>query len=151
MFAGATEFIVGDETGWIVGKNYTKWAENKTFKVGDKLVFQYRAVQHDVFWVGEPEFNSCKTSPYIEHQTSGNDEFLLTTPGRSWYICGKSNHCTAGMKLAINAIEENEAPAPSPDAPAPYPARGEGNAANMITYTHLVSVFVSILAMVVMH
>ncbi|KAK8962892.1 hypothetical protein KSP40_PGU013071 [Platanthera guangdongensis] len=100
MFAGATEFIVGDETGWIVGKNYTKWTENKDFKVGDKLVFQYMAVQHDVFWVGEPEFNSCKTSPYIEHQTSGNDEFLLTTPGRRWYICGKSNHCTSGMKLA---------------------------------------------------
>lgn len=33
----ATEFIVGDDKGWSVGVNYTDWAKDKQFIVGDAL------------------------------------------------------------------------------------------------------------------
>lgn len=34
---GATDFIVGDEEGWKLGVNYTEWAEDKEFRVGDRI------------------------------------------------------------------------------------------------------------------
>ena len=33
----ATNYTVGDDAGWKVGVNYTEWAQNKTFYVGDNL------------------------------------------------------------------------------------------------------------------
>lgn len=33
----ATEFKVGDATGWTLNFDYQKWAEGKEFRVGDKL------------------------------------------------------------------------------------------------------------------
>lgn len=33
----ATEYVVGDDSGWTIGLNYQTWASNKDFKVGDKL------------------------------------------------------------------------------------------------------------------
>lgn len=35
--AFATEFKVGDGSGWTVGFDYAAWAEDKEFYVGDKL------------------------------------------------------------------------------------------------------------------
>jgi len=35
--AFATDFTVGDDSGWNQGVDYTKWASGKTFKVGDNL------------------------------------------------------------------------------------------------------------------
>lgn len=35
--AFATEFKVGDASGWTVGFDYAAWAEDKEFYVGDKL------------------------------------------------------------------------------------------------------------------
>jgi len=36
-YAFATDFTVGDTSGWDLGVDYTKWASGKTFKVGDNL------------------------------------------------------------------------------------------------------------------
>ena len=33
----ATVYTVGDTSGWSVGSDYTTWAADKTFKVGDTL------------------------------------------------------------------------------------------------------------------
>lgn len=33
----ATDFVVGDATGWTTKFDYQKWAEGKEFRVGDKL------------------------------------------------------------------------------------------------------------------
>lgn len=35
--ASATEFVVGGDDGWKLGVDYTAWAEDKAFKVGDSL------------------------------------------------------------------------------------------------------------------
>jgi hypothetical protein len=33
----ATDFTVGDSSGWNLGVDYTTWPSGKTFKVGDNL------------------------------------------------------------------------------------------------------------------
>lgn len=33
----ATDYTVGDSSGWTLGVNYNNWASGKTFKVGDTL------------------------------------------------------------------------------------------------------------------
>ncbi|XP_052109823.1 blue copper protein 1b-like [Arachis duranensis] len=37
----ATDYTVGDASGWTLEVNYTKWATGKEFKVGDTLTFKY--------------------------------------------------------------------------------------------------------------
>lgn len=44
----ATEYIVGDDDGWRSNFDYANWAENKTFRVGDRLgnrLFSFEAKQ----------------------------------------------------------------------------------------------------------
>lgn len=33
----ATDFVVGDDKGWTLDFNYTVWAQDKVFRVGDNL------------------------------------------------------------------------------------------------------------------
>lgn len=35
--AYATEYVVGDNDGWTPGFNYSEWAKDKKFRVGDAL------------------------------------------------------------------------------------------------------------------
>ncbi|PKU66323.1 Stellacyanin [Dendrobium catenatum] len=145
---GAKDFIVGDEEGWKVGVNYTEWAEDKDFRVGDRIVFNYVKGKHNVLKVTGPAFRSCNktvSSPL----TTGNDKIELTSAGRKWYICAIGDHCEKGMKLFID-VEEAEVP-----APAPSPTGGKGNSGNSgnsissFTYSYLVGL-AAIWAMVIM-
>ncbi|XP_058002590.1 blue copper protein-like [Hevea brasiliensis] len=116
--AMATEYIVGDDKGWNVTVNYTEWAQNKVFHVGDTLVFKY-GPPHNVSKVDEGGFKECKPSGDLYN--SGNDTFTLSKPGKKWYICGITAHCEKGQKLMIN-VEEPKVPAPAPKTvPAPAP------------------------------
>jgi hypothetical protein len=47
--AMAADHIVGDDKGWTINFNYTQWAQDKVFRVGDNLgtnVFFYSLVYH---------------------------------------------------------------------------------------------------------
>ncbi|CAK8571341.1 unnamed protein product [Lathyrus sativus] len=111
--AMAADHIVGDEKGWTVDFNYTQWAQDKVFRVGDNLVFNYDSSKHNVFKVNGTLFQNCVFPPQNEALTSGKDIIQLKTDGKKWYICGKANHCAARqMKLVINVLEEG-APSPS--------------------------------------
>jgi len=35
--AMATDYVVGDDKGWTLDFNYTTWAQDKVFRVGDTL------------------------------------------------------------------------------------------------------------------
>lgn len=37
MWASATDYTVGDTSGWTAGVDYTKWASAQNFQVGDNL------------------------------------------------------------------------------------------------------------------
>ncbi|GFS33352.1 hypothetical protein Acr_00g0027870 [Actinidia rufa] len=97
------DFIVGDERGWTKFVDYQAWANGKDFRVGDKLVFNYRVGVHNVFKVTEGSFFNCIKSPLEKPRTSGKDIIVLKTPGQKFYLCGVADHCAkAGMKLFIN-------------------------------------------------
>ncbi|WCJ40755.1 Blue copper protein [Euphorbia peplus] len=116
----ATTYIVGDESGWTVGFDYQAWAQDKTFQVGDKLVFWYPAGAHNVYRVNGTDFRNCTIPRLGQALTSGNDTLTLATPGNKWYFCGVGAHCASGQKLAITV--HSYAPTPSPSmAPSPSP------------------------------
>ncbi|XVF56842.1 hypothetical protein PTKIN_Ptkin06aG0152700 [Pterospermum kingtungense] len=111
----ATEFIVGGEgVGWKLDVNYTDWAKDKQFIVGDTLVFQYTQSNHNVYKVNGTDFQSCNVpTNHSLGSFTGNDTIKLATAGNKWYICGVSGHCDKGMKLKITVLESGPAPAPS--------------------------------------
>ncbi|KAG8382335.1 hypothetical protein BUALT_Bualt05G0066700 [Buddleja alternifolia] len=119
----AIDHIVGDESGWKLGVNYTAWAEGKQFYLGDRLVFKYGQGAHNVHRVNGTTFQQCMVPPAPGPLTSGNDVIPLATPGRKWYICGVGNHCASGMKLVIT-VASTEAPT---SAPAPAAGTSAGN------------------------
>ncbi|KAK6944185.1 Phytocyanin domain [Dillenia turbinata] len=101
----ATEFIVGDDSGWNTNFDYKAWAKGKVFTVGDKLVFKYPVGKHNVFKVNGTGFHHCIIPPANEAFTTGNDIITVLTPGKKWYICGVGKHCAKlGMKLAIRVV-----------------------------------------------
>ncbi|KAH9323659.1 hypothetical protein KI387_018298, partial [Taxus chinensis] len=44
----ATEYKVGDTGSWSLNGTYQKWADSKTFYVGDTLALYYTKSQHSV-------------------------------------------------------------------------------------------------------
>ncbi|KAK9079247.1 hypothetical protein SSX86_000917 [Deinandra increscens subsp. villosa] len=99
----ATEYVVGDGSGWTIGYDYQAWANTKQFKVGDTIVFNYPKGSHNVFKVNQSSFVDCVIPPPSEAYTSGHDVLALSTPGKTWYICGVGEHCSEyQQKVAIN-------------------------------------------------
>ncbi|KAK2362068.1 blue copper protein 1a [Trifolium repens] len=116
--AMAADHIVGDDKGWTVNFNYTQWAQDKVFRVGDNLVFNYDPSKHNVFKVNGTLFQSCTFPPANEALSTGKDVIQLKTGGRKWYVCGVADHCSARqMKLVITVLGDG-APAPSPTSNA---------------------------------
>ncbi|KAL5060012.1 hypothetical protein RYX36_031616 [Vicia faba] len=112
--AMATDHIVGGDKGWTVDFNYTQWAQETVFRVGDNLVFNYNPSFHNVFKVNGTLFQNCTFPPENEALSTGKDIIPLKTEGRKWYVCGKGDHCAARqMKFVIIVLAEG-APAPSP-------------------------------------
>ncbi|KAA8535122.1 hypothetical protein F0562_030125 [Nyssa sinensis] len=124
-------YVVLDTLGWIVPPGgpiaYRVWASNKTFMVGDTLVFNFSTGVHDVAEVTRTAFDACNSTSPISMSTTGPTNITLTTAGEHYYICTFSGHCGLGQKLAIN-VSATTAPAPqppttpSPSAPTPTPA-----------------------------
>ncbi|OIT27753.1 blue copper protein [Nicotiana attenuata] len=116
----ATEYWVGGDKGWTIDVDYQAWAKDKTFKVGDTLVFKYTKGHHNVFKVNQTAFQSCTAPPPSEGLTTGHDVITLAKPGKKWYICGVPTHCSDhNQKLVITVEDGAPAPAPAPAAPAP--------------------------------
>ncbi|AES80888.1 putative cupredoxin [Medicago truncatula] len=112
--AMAADHIVGDDKGWTVDFNYTQWTQDKVFRVGDNLVFNYDNTKHNIFKVNGTLFKDCTFPPKNEALSTGKDIIQLKTEGRKWYVCGVADHCSAHqMKFVITVLAEG-APAPSP-------------------------------------
>ncbi|KAL3619371.1 hypothetical protein CASFOL_036941 [Castilleja foliolosa] len=113
------EYMVGDDVGWRLGVDYSRWAQGKDFRVGDTLVFKYYPGAHNVIEVNESDLGKCASSnvstvPF----TSGIDVVHLTTSGKKGYICSVGEHCSAGMKLGITVSDPLSAPFPSLSSPS---------------------------------
>ncbi|KAF3433204.1 hypothetical protein FNV43_RR24306 [Rhamnella rubrinervis] len=113
----ATTYTVGDTSGWDISTNLDTWTNDKTFNVGDVLLFQYSS-SHSVREVTKENFNKCETNNALETFSNGNSTVTLTKPGARYFVCGNKLHCLGGMKLQVN-VENNQAYAP---ANAPHQA-----------------------------
>uniref|UniRef100_A0A0A0LTT8 Phytocyanin domain-containing protein n=2 Tax=Cucumis sativus TaxID=3659 RepID=A0A0A0LTT8_CUCSA len=117
------DYDVGGDFGWNVPPIptfFSDWTHNKTFFVGDKLVFQSNSSEfHDV---AEPEsqtdFDGC-VKPGISLSTSSAMlSVLLDSPRRRYFICTIGNHCNAGMKFTVDVfVNPNSALLPPPPPP----------------------------------
>ncbi|CAN6273707.1 unnamed protein product [Urochloa humidicola] len=120
--AYATDYVVGDSSGWTSGVDYTTWAKGKTFSVGDSLVFQYSAM-HTVAEVSSADYSACSSSNSLQSYTDQNTKIALTAPGTRYFICGTPGHCSGGMKLAVTvSAAAATAPAASTTPPATTPS-----------------------------
>ncbi|PON63209.1 Blue (type 1) copper protein, binding site [Parasponia andersonii] len=119
--AVATTFFVGDSANWVIPSSpnfYSNWAANKTFKVGDILVFNFVSTQHNVAEVTKANYDACNGASPISIQTSSPVNITLQKTGEHYYICTVGSHCSAGQKLDIN-VTGASSPAPQPSSPSP--------------------------------
>ncbi|XP_043706341.1 lamin-like protein [Telopea speciosissima] len=97
---GATDHIVGANKGWNPGINYTLWANNHTFYVGDLISFRYVKTQYNVFEVNETGYDNCTIEGATGNWSSGKDFILLNNAKRYYFICGTGG-CFNGMKVSV--------------------------------------------------
>ncbi|KAK9690434.1 hypothetical protein RND81_09G127500 [Saponaria officinalis] len=106
----ATDHIVGANKGWNPGINYTSWANNQTFFVGDYISFRYKKLEHNVYEVNKTGYENCTTEGALGNWTNGKDFIHLTKPGKYYFICGLGG-CSQGMKVSV--VVRRLAPSPS--------------------------------------
>ncbi|CAN6204745.1 unnamed protein product [Urochloa humidicola] len=101
--ASATTYTVGGVNSWMTGVDYAAWASDKTFVIGDKLLFSYVRTDHTVTEVSRSEYDACYGGgARSEDNDSGLTTVTLATPGAHYFICLVPDHCAGGMKLAVN-------------------------------------------------
>ncbi|XP_059643920.1 early nodulin-like protein 19 [Cornus florida] len=96
----ATDHIVGANRGWNPGINYTLWANNHTFYVGDLISFRYQKFQYNVFEVNQTGYDNCTIEGAVGNWSSGKDFILLDKAQRYYFICGTGG-CYSGMKVSV--------------------------------------------------
>ncbi|WCJ40339.1 Blue copper protein [Euphorbia peplus] len=96
----ATDHIVGANKGWNPGFNYTIWAKNHTFFVGDFISFRYQKTQYNVFEVNQTGYDNCTTDGALGNWTSGKD-FILLEKAKRYFFIGGNGQCFNGMKVSV--------------------------------------------------
>ncbi|XP_078156754.1 mavicyanin-like [Carex rostrata] len=99
MWASATDYTVGDMSGWTAGEDYTKWANAQNFQVGDNLLFNFATGAHTVTEVTQSDYDSCSSSNTVSNTSPTT--VPLTSAGTHYFICGVPGHCSSGQKLAV--------------------------------------------------
>ncbi|XP_031503142.1 uclacyanin-2-like [Nymphaea colorata] len=126
----ATDYTVGDASGWTLGVDYNNWVAGKTFKVGDRLVFTYGS-SHTVDEVNQAGYTSCSSSSPISSASDGNTTITLKTAGTHYFICATPGHCQQRMKVQIPVTGSAAgspvgSPSGSPSTPASPSAQPNG-------------------------
>ncbi|XP_060172068.1 blue copper protein-like [Lycium barbarum] len=116
--SAAQTYIVGDKMGWNVPTggpvSYQRWANGKSFKVGDTLVFNFVNRAHNVATVRKAAYDSCNTTSPIKTISTSPARITLTNSGEHYYMCTFPGHCSLGQKLAINVTGTGTSVAPTP-------------------------------------
>ncbi|KAL8539508.1 hypothetical protein ACS0TY_001208 [Phlomoides rotata] len=119
--SSAAVYTVGENSGWDISTDLDSWAKDKTFSVGDTLLFQY-SQSHSVSEVSKENYEGCNTTKVLDSSSNGNTTFALTGPGDRFFVCGNRLHCLGGMKLQVNVVPNQAAsPTTSPALPRPQP------------------------------
>ncbi|GJM96026.1 hypothetical protein PR202_ga12830 [Eleusine coracana subsp. coracana] len=76
---------------------YSAWAANKTFLVGDNLVFRFEMGFYDVVQVSRGEYDECTYKAF-----SGSPAVVpLDFAGVRYYVCSLGNYCSLGVKFYV--------------------------------------------------
>lgn len=152
----ATVYTVGGPAGWTTPSrakvNYTDWAANTPFRVGDSLEFNYVYKAHTVLEVIRSDYRFCNKSTPLESYSAedGKTPVVLSKPGNYYFIDGIGTHCEEGQKFQAKvsgvvadatAPMMSERPSSSPAIP---PAAG---AANAVTSTVIYVVVAAAIAL----
>ncbi|KAI4347723.1 hypothetical protein L6164_008507 [Bauhinia variegata] len=124
----ATNYIVGDSSGWDISTNLGTWVQDKKFQVGDSLVFQYGSSE-SVNEVTRENFNTCNTTNVLATYGNGNTTVALTKPGDMYFVSGNRLLCLGGMKLHVH-IQDNGAYSPAL-APSPVSGSDQGGSTTL--------------------
>ncbi|XP_041004836.1 early nodulin-like protein 1 isoform X1 [Juglans microcarpa x Juglans regia] len=120
-------FTVGDRLGWVVPPlgeiAYITWAYDKTFIVGDHLVFNFYNETDDVAVVSKEAYDSCNTSTPMELYNSSPAVIKLTRTGEHYFTSTYDYRCDLGQKLAINVTGSSTGATP-PSSPGSSPSPG---------------------------
>ncbi|KAM1368288.1 hypothetical protein PS1_001636 [Malus domestica] len=130
LTSSATVYTVGDTSGWDISTNLNSWPNDKKFKVGDALSFQYSS-SNSVSQVTKESFDVCNTAKVIKKYTGGNTTVTLTKPGDWYFVSGSKLYCLGGMKLVVK-VENNQAYAPA-GVPEAATGSGQGDPPNPTT------------------
>ncbi|KAM1054306.1 hypothetical protein ACFX13_001742 [Malus domestica] len=130
LTSSATVYTVGDTSGWDISTNLNSWPNDKKFKVGDALSFQYSS-SNSVSQVTKESFDVCNTTKVIKKYTGGNTTVTLTKPGDWYFVSGSKLYCLGGMKLVVE-VENNQAYAPA-GVPEAATGSGQGDLPNPTT------------------
>ncbi|XVE98350.1 hypothetical protein REPUB_Repub03eG0098800 [Reevesia pubescens] len=139
----ATTYTVGDSTGWRVPNSnngfYENWADNKTFVVGDILVFNFTTGVHDVAEVNKTAYDNCTTTNTIFTDNNGPARITLNRTGEHYYICTVPGHCSAGQKLNVEVQNStNIAPTPGSSHNTPGVLSPPSSASSLVATLSLV-------------
>ncbi|XP_022731416.1 stellacyanin-like [Durio zibethinus] len=100
-----TTYVVGDALGWLVPPGpavYTIWAANKTFRVGDTLVFNFATGAHSVARVTRANYDACNAASPLFLLSESPATVTLDETGDYYFLCAFPGHCSLGQKFAIN-------------------------------------------------
>ncbi|KAK1367060.1 blue copper protein-like [Heracleum sosnowskyi] len=128
------DYTVGDSSGWALSVDYSTWASDKTFNVGDSLVFKYGS-GHTVDEVSSSDYSSCTIGNSITTDNTGSTSIPLKTAGTHYFICGVIGHCSGGMKLAVTVAAGAGSATPAPAGTSVPPATAGGTSATFPTPT----------------
>ncbi|CAD6229725.1 unnamed protein product [Miscanthus lutarioriparius] len=125
----AESFVVGGRKHrWAPNINYTDWADQNQFHVGDWLEFRYEKGQYDVVQVNETAYAACDaSSPILSYSRGHNFVFRLNQTGRFYFICSRG-YCWNGMKVSV-LVQPPPASPPPVVALAPHASSASAGAA----------------------
>ncbi|KAF5802432.1 putative Phytocyanin domain, cupredoxin [Helianthus annuus] len=92
---------------WSAGANAREKARD--IRVGDTLIFRYKAGEHDLIEVDKDSYDKCIVPPSAKIFTTGKDALFVHTPGPKYFICGFPQHCKdRDMKLQIEVRDQSD-------------------------------------------
>ncbi|XP_021861961.2 early nodulin-like protein 20 [Spinacia oleracea] len=104
---------VGGNLGWNQNNNFSLWASQETFYIGDWLYFRFDKNYFDVLEVNQTSYENCNSNNFIANVTKGGRDVYQLKEARPYYFICSKGYCYGGMKVAIN-VKNSSLPAPSP-------------------------------------
>lgn len=139
--ASYTNHTVGGDAGWFFNTttntsiiDYSKWAANQTFSLGDFLIFKTNTNQTVVQTYNKTTYQSCNTDDASDddtfHYDAGSNEFgeartiavALTIEGPNYYLSDADDgvQCQNGLSFEID-VKHGQGLPPSLNQPPPPP------------------------------